>query len=153
MEDQQALNDIIVSVLSAGGPWATLGAILMGALRLLRIPIVQQVLVAINPKFGWAAWPQWVKMALPFILALSASLISALVAGGGWTAALSGAILAGLSAITLHTGTKAAGSAIDNASVRRDSEYQPGPIRKAMSPVLPVDEKALAKKLMNSLEG
>lgn len=148
--DPQVVIAVVQAVLSAGSPWAALGALLMGLLRLLRLPLVQSILVSINPRLGWESWPQWAKMALPFILALGASLISALLAGGSWAVALTGAILAGLSAVTLHVGTKAAGSAIDGASVKANPEYQPSVLRKAVSPILPVDEKRLKDKLMNT---
>lgn len=153
MEDTQAIAEILISVFNAGGPWAALGAVLVGLLRLLRLPLVQTLLAAINPKLSWNAWPTWAKWAMPFILALGGALIPALIAGGSWPVALAGAIAAGVSAIGMHEGTKAAGKALDNASMNRNSEYQPGPIRKAISPVLPVDKKLLKKKLLDSMQG
>lgn len=150
--DVQALTDIFNSVLSAGGPWAMLGALLVGVVRLLRLPLVQSLLQAISPKLAWDSWPGWAKVALPFMLSMAAALIPALIAGGSVTAAIAGAVAAGVSAIALHSGTKAVGSAIDGAAVSKNPSYQPGPVRKAVSPVLPVDASKLKAKLLNPVE-
>lgn len=147
--DFNVFVEFVKSVAVAGGPWAMLGVALAGLVRILQLGIVQKVLGWISPKLLWASWPDAIKLLVPFVLAFLASLLPAIAAGTSLLVAVGGAIMAAVTAVGVHFTTKEAGSVVDQALVAANTDYQPGVVRKALSPVLPINEDAFKEKMLN----
>lgn len=152
MEDINAIVQLLQAIGSASGPWAIVGIVLTGAIRIIRLPLIQGILGSINPALAWDKWPIGVKLGLPFALAFLGVFLPGLLVGGlGVGTAIVAALAAALTAIGSHVATKEAGAAMTEAAVAKNPAYQPGTIRQAVGIALPIDKKKLMEKMMSPL--
>ena len=92
------------------GLLGAVGAALVVALRLYRIPAVQQLMPAI---LQWSKFTKPVKLAVVFVGAAGGSVLVAFIGGGlSWPAIIVGAITAGLMALGVNESTEGAGEAL-----------------------------------------
>lgn len=112
---QQALNAKQLGVLGV------LGVLLAGAVQIWKLPLVQNLLGSI-PKVGkYLAWDQLGsvgRLLIVFVLSAAGALLSALATGTGWSAAIIGALVVGMSAIGTHQTLKAVRPAKEAHSLR-----------------------------------
>lgn len=119
------LQQLVDALLSLGGEvkgmgWTVAGvaAGLVGAIRLWQKPLAQNLAQDLAARFPaarflvWDELPLWAKFLVPFVGALVAGAAGALTGAVSWPAAIVGALVAGVTAILGHHGTKAAGTAI-----------------------------------------
>jgi hypothetical protein len=106
------------------GWWGVLAVSLMVVVNVYRLEVVQMAVVKLNPKAGWAAWPQWVKLLVPFALSFVGALILKVVGGLGWGAAIAGAIGTALTAIGGHHAIKTIGQADTRKKLAKDPDYK-----------------------------
>lgn len=131
MSDLEVIISFVVEVAKAGGPYAMLGVLLTGLLKIYRLELIQRFLPA---KLRWDQLPPFAKVALPFGLALLGVGLPAYLLGSmGLVAALVAGVSAGLTAIGLHHGIK---------------ESKPVVVDRTDS-ALPVGKQALMEKLLN----
>lgn len=145
----EVIAEFITSYASAAAPWSALGVVLMFAVRLLRIPAVQMFLPG---PLQWRNWSLPVKYAVPFLLAAIGTILPAAAVGQFSLSLLQPAFAAGLAAVALHLGTKAVGSKMTAAALAKDEDYKPSPMRRAISPVLPIDKKLIIKNLLKAVK-
>lgn len=138
----EALNLLLRSRESGIGWYGVAAAAVVLLIRGFRSESVQSVLPVVAQ---WSRLKRWVQLLLVFCAALLASWVTALITGMAPAAALLFSIPTALTAIGGHKATKAAGHAMTRDSIRMDIGYKPGKIRAAVSPILPMDKKAMAR--------
>ena len=138
------LNELIpvIQQLWAEAKWlGALGAVLLFGIRAFRLDPIQKKLPA---KIRWKAWPQWLKWVAPFAVAFAGAMVWKMGAGLEWGTAVAFALTSACTSILGHEVTRAAGDVADMAKLAKNPTYQPGWLRKAVSPVVPVS-KAVPK--------
>jgi len=136
VNDPQSLISAIKWAYEQGG-WGCLAAfVVMIMIRVYRTDTVQS-----NPwlpiKAQWASLPQWAKWGLSFLGAGLTAGIPVLIAGQGVWAFVVAVLSVGAGAILGHRGTQKAGQIVWK-STGKDPNYQPSPVRKLTSLVVPV---------------
>lgn len=99
MEDIQVIIDTIKSATGAGGPLAIAAGLVYGAIKILRLGLIQTLLGKLSPKAVWANWPKWVCILVVCLVAGIGAVLTALATGTGWVAALVAGIVAAVGAI------------------------------------------------------
>ena len=138
MSDAELLEQAIES---GAGWYAVAAAVVVLLVRAYRARAVQALLPR---SMQWALWPRGWRLAIVFVVALLSAWVAALVAGQGIVEALVASLPVAVTAVLGHKASKAAGHAHTHAKLRGDLGYQPSALRNAVSPVFPVDARAVA---------
>jgi hypothetical protein len=99
-QDIQVIIDTIKSATGAGGALAIAAGLVYGAIKILRLNLVQTVLGKIvGPKALWVNWPKWVCMLAVCVVAGVGAVLTALATGTGWLPAIIAGIVAAVAAM------------------------------------------------------
>lgn len=139
MNDTELLNQAIQSGL---GAWAVAPAAVVAGVRVLRAAPIQ---AAIPPRWRWDSLPWWAQYVVVGVSSVAASVATAVLVGVAPAVALAAAVPVALAAIGGHEVSKAAGYADTAKKLTADPGYVPGAVRKAISPVLPIDSNAIIR--------
>jgi hypothetical protein len=125
MEDIQVIIDTVKSATGAGGALAIAAALVYGAIKILRLKLVQTVLGKLSSKALWANWPKWVCMLVVCGVAGIGAVLTALATGTGWTAAIVGGLVAAIGAMGTDAVVSGATSPSTNVAALPDSKPNP----------------------------
>jgi len=134
--------DVAIESLRAGAPWygAAVGATTL-LIRAYRTPTIQ---AALPLGVRWSRLPRIVRQLTVAVAAAATSWLASLASGQPPRAALVAALPVALGAIGAHKATKAAGHAHTRRALAVEgATYEPGAVRKAVSPVLPICHKRI----------
>lgn len=135
--------DLFRRAIEAGAGWyAIAAAAVVLFIRMLRSETVQLLLPL---PWQWKRLRRWVRLGIVFLTALASAWVTTLLAGHPPLAALGMAIPIAVAAIAGHKTTQAIGYAHTNASINGNLAYEPGSIRTAISPILPIDRRAVKR--------
>lgn len=143
--EQLTLIDAIQQLESAkqdGGWLAVTGVGLALFIRAIRTDTGKGLMAAIHPSLQWDRLPLGWKRLLPFLIPAIGGALTAVAAGSGWAgiiiAAAAAGAATGASSFATHKATKKIGEVSMEAALRKDPNYKPGTLRKAMSLVVPL---------------
>lgn len=127
----------------AGLGWYGVAA--AGVVVLVRGFRLESVQAALPVVAQWGRLKKWVQLTIVAVTSLAASWVTALMTGMAPAAALLFALPTAIAAVGGHKVSKKVGHAMTRESLRMDIGYSPSVLRKAVTPLLPMDEKAMKR--------
>lgn len=133
----------IVELFKTGGLFAGLGALVAFVIRLVRTSPIQSGLGKLSSKLLWSSWPRWVRWLIILVTSIASTMFSQVAGGLGWVEALMAAVPVAATAVAAHKGTEALGIGLHSKAVKANPSYEPSPLRKAATIIVPLDTDLL----------